>query len=447
MTMRQVFTTIAVSVCCAVLGVAVIWTAQERLLGLRNPPQFAWAEFRRVDEMEPPVNLAGPSFHGLIEHMFYGFRTESAGCPISKTDATWTLMIGDVEGTIHHLSIQHREGADFWSIGTAEHAVDGDVGQLLAARRGFELLDLAAKHDWSLLESAIDVDGQAAIDPLIDIANSRFAMPRMAALRALNFILSARVRREAVDAHGMIGPDRVLEFPDAADHPRAAEVRGIALNIIEQWNAGKFPLSEGSWVSGPALSIVAELANGNTTDALAEMLRARADADDTAEELMKTLEVIYGLPPFVESGFGCGTGETAESRKRAEQEALARRRWRRALLLEWYDAHHDAPLTVRLELAVSAWEPIINERQTNDLFGYPLLVLNEFRPLLRQGVAVVPMLRTAQARVSDISHQASYEMLIALVTGRHDPVLISQLSDGDLIQRELARHITAVSSD
>src|SRR4051812_45322248 len=140
MTKRKVIAFVAVAVFCAVLGVVAIWTAQDRLLGPQNPPQFAWAEFRRVDESQPPVQLAGSSFHSLIEHMFYGFRTESTGYSVTKSDATWTLTIGDVDGAIHHLSIQHRDGADFWSIGAAEHAVDGDVDMLLKARRGFELL-------------------------------------------------------------------------------------------------------------------------------------------------------------------------------------------------------------------------------------------------------------------------------------------------------------------
>src|SRR5947199_392141 len=98
---------------------------------------------------------------------------------------------------------------------------------------------------------------------------------------------------------------------------------------------------------------------------------------ESAIELMKTLELIYGLPPFVEPMFICGTGQTADSLKRAAQEALARRRERRKLLLAWHDAHGNLPLSQRIELAVSAWEPIINERPPNHLSGYPLLVLNE----------------------------------------------------------------------
>ena len=76
---------------------------------------------------------------------------------------------------------------------------------------------------------------------------------------------------------------------------------------------------------------------------------------------------------------------------------------------------------------------------------FPILLRNQCAPLLHQGASIVPFLRAAQARPTDISHKANYEVLLALITGRYNPDFVAELNKGDPIHREIARNIIAIS--
>ena len=95
---------------------------------------------------------------------------------------------------------------------------------------------------------------------------------------------------------------------------------------------------------------------------------------------------------------------------------------------------------------MAKWEALVNGQHGYNLVVYPHYALRTFKPLLREGPAIVPVLEAAKQKAADPIRQGAWEMLIALATGTHDGVLLDQLAQGEPQERELAGKIREVSS-
>jgi hypothetical protein len=357
-------------------------------------PQIARADFSRIDGSEPTIRLAGHWSNVHIEYLLAGFRDQATPEFEAASDDTWVVTIVDTDGRNWKLAVRSQGQGQVWHSGVTTNPVQGDLDLFLEAHRGIQILNLASSGDAAdrlRLEEAVAADGDAAIDPLRALAKTTDDRQRAIALQALNMIVSPRLRRVARLNAGVdeCGPHNAAR---AADHPRAAEVRELAVSILDAWSADPSAATSFSMTERALFESLAELRDQNIADKLAAALRKRPDADYLAERIMQVLEEVYGLPPIVEPLHFCPTGER--------------------------DPHY--------------------------LVGYPISMQSTFRPLLVQGTDVLPALTDAQERTPDLPRQAAYEALITIISGQRDETFLAELMQGDPVEREMAHKIRAI---
>ena len=439
----------AVGLLLVLAGLAGAWwfAAGRAPLRFSPPPQpqIAWVEFARGDGSEPTIRLAGWSnFH--FELLFPGFRDEATPKFAGASDATWLVTIVDTDARKWNLAVRSQSQGQVWQSGATAHPIQGDLDLFVQAHAGIEILNLASSADPAdrqRLEEVVAAAGDDAIDALLALARSTEDRERAIALCALNMVLSPRLRRVARLNAGVdeCEPNDTVR---AVDHPRAADVRELAVSILEAWSADPSVATSFSMTESALFETLAELRDQDIADKLAAALQKRPDADYPAEEIMRVLEEVYGLPPVVEPLGICPVGESEANLARAAAAAHSRRQQRRLLLLAWHDIHRGLPREAQLQAAVAAWEPIIAERDPQYLVGYPIHVQSTFRPILVQGTDVLPALTDAQERAPGLSRQAVYEALITIISGQRDDAFLTELLQGDPLERELGRKISAI---
>lgn len=411
-----------------------------------NPPQLETLTFTRLDGAAAPVRLSGFHFRVLGESMFPEFRQATAALPAGEGgEAKWEVTIGLTDGQRFAFTAQNRMDGDVWTAAGVQRPVRGDIELLLDAREGIAILELRTSHDFATVEKAIEAVGDEELDALLRLAASPDRNQRAVALFALNYLISPRLRREQRMTAVIFNPADVADSRAAADHPRAAEIRMIALAAFDQWCQSRASTTDWSWLENALFETLRELADQNTANHLAAALR-RMPADYQAEEIMEALEQCYALPPLVEPLRFCPTGESQATIARAAAQSQSRRDERRELLLAWHQMYRGLPRGAQLAAAMTHWEVIVAKREPYYVAAYPDNAVATFKPLLREGPAIVPLIEGSKQRVSDPGRKAAFEMLIALATGTHDAALVDDLARGEPQEREYARKIREVST-
>src|SRR5205807_8169546 len=140
---------------------------------------------------------------------------------------------------------------------------------LLRARPGIEILDgtySSVAAEAMRVESAIDAGSEELLDPLVALVNSPAIAQRVIGLRALRAIISPRARRQARLTQGTFQRDEHFNMTTAGDHPRAGEIRRIAMAVFNELNSDKLSIRDRSWIDTAMFELIAELADQSTID-------------------------------------------------------------------------------------------------------------------------------------------------------------------------------------
>ncbi len=195
-----------------------------------------------------------------------------------------------------------------------------------------------------------------------------------------------------------------------------------------------------------ALQCLQVTGDRQSADALVRLLPGHSGGR-LGEEVLATIEVLYGIPKTYERFGICGNSTREEIEEFQKQEA---RRQKAAIddLVNWLEDHAQDTDEEFADAVVARWSEVLVHIATNAQ-GYVLDADRTPAPriasLLNLGEPVVPALRRRQQNVQEWPERAMLEFAIAFITGKCDHELVDELLTGHFDQRRMACSIIAVT--
>ena len=333
-----------------------------------------------------------------------------------------------------------------WTDGLADYRLHGDLFDWFAALPAIRTAQLLRSHTPSGRESGLKLraaDGPVLVDTLLKLLDSENEQIRAYALQYLPSLI--RMRR--VPMGWGFDWTFVRDQRRSLDAPHATEVARKLTALLQQPTRSPRgnPANRSIGDLRSLCECLVETGDQTTANELARLLPGVPN-DYPLDELLYSLEMIYGLPPTYQRRGTCGNS-SAEEVARFKAGESVRRGVAREKLLAWHAAHSAKPRDAQLDAVLEAWRPQLAElksSQRNSGLSYSTPA-HLFTRLWRIGPELVPAIDRRQQTATDVAERGALEFLKAFLTADCNPKLVEELLAGDLPQQRLACQIIGVS--
>ena len=333
-----------------------------------------------------------------------------------------------------------------WTDGQADYRLHGDLSDWFAALPAIRAAQLLRSHTLSSCETGLKLraeDGPVLVDTLLKLLDSENEQIRAYALQHLPSLI--RMRR--VPMGWGFDWTIIRDQRRSLDAPQATEVARKLTALLQQPTRSPIgnPANRSIGDLRSLCECLVETGDQTTANELARLLPGVPN-DYPLDELLYSLEMIYGLPPTYQRRGTCGNS-SAEEVARFKAGESVRRGVAREKLLAWHAAHSAKPREAQLDAVLEAWRPQFalftsSKRGSGLSYATPAHL---FTPLWRVGPELVPAIDRRQQTATDLAERGALEFLKAFLTADCDSELVEELLVGDLPQQRLACQIIGVS--
>lgn len=333
--------------------------------------------------------------------------------------------------------VWEEAGQEYWSGLLMDYSVRGRFHLLLKClpiRRMFEMLNSPNEESREVGMSIMAQESDHCFDIVLESCRQQSGYARREAVQQLISLISWHAPKAPRTVCGHPLFMRRLNFiagPFSGEHPRSAEIRQLALQLLDE-----------STMERDATEILSLVADENT---IGELTRRLTESNNwrQAADLIVCLQACLGLPADFERGGMCGNSSAAEFRQFAESEER-RTKDAQQKLLAWLRDWSAADPAQRLNVVAATWRSRLDEKYPD--YGYLFEdQLKQYQYLLRRGAVMLPAVEAVQATMPDLRQRGRLEFIKAYWTGQCDHTLVDELLRGDRQQQMLACDIIAVA--
>lgn len=221
------------------------------------------------------------------------------------------------------------------------------------------------------------------------------------------------------------------------DHPRAEAIREAVLKLIRpRYNGG---VANRTVELRCLLPLLSEVADDSAAREIASWLQLEEDPHECIF-LFRALETIHGLPQHFALPGRCGLMSADEATENARRDKVLCDSEKKRMFT-WLNANAERSQSERLANALALWEP----RLQPERFNYSERMSEEFNPLIRQGAALIPVIRKRQAQEKSLFVRGQLEVIGASILGEEDKELVRDLIRGSFAERLVALNIVLAS--
>lgn len=317
-----------------------------------------------------------------------------------------------------------------------------DFIEWLKIRRLNQMLRNPDPEQRQLAQTLRDSSRPEHVESLLRIANSTNGWFAQAGIREISELISI----DPPILNRFIAGEMYLPQRPAVVDPNR-RVRDALLELVARCPRAEH--TDDSFGTGDAaLQCLQTIGDRATADALVKLLK-RHQSERFGDQLLKTIDGLYGIPATYER-FGICGNSTAEEMAGYAREATRRQVAAIDDLLAWRTQHVDSSDEEFYDAVVLRWsEMLIHFVNTPNRFAYhsDRTPAPKLADLLGLGEPIVPALGRRKEAATSWAEAAMLEFCIAFLTGECDADLVTKLLAGDVSQQRVACSIIAATAD